>query len=307
MDYRLKAAIGWGLSLVPAGRALHSIVQRKVTKTLPMPEQDFADRCEIALQHLHAVQQHLSGPLEKARFFEFGAGWDLIVPQVYFSAGVRHQHIVDLHRLVSPDLVEDANRRLRQIGAVTSTQTHKTRVSFESLPDLRGKPLDAMLGELGIVYQAPADATNSGLPDASFDVVTSSLVLEHVPGPVIGAIFREMFRIVRPGGVVSSSIDMSDHYSHADSAVAPWNFLRYGPAKWRLMNPPILYQNRLRASEQLDLIRASGLKIVSMLPRFVGSVESFEAIRPRFAEPYTGWAQADDLRTTQLHVVATRP
>ena len=307
MDYRLKAAIGWGLSVVPGGRALHSIVQRRVTKTLPMPEQDFADRCEIALQHLHAVRQHLGQPLEEARFFEFGAGWDLIVPQVYFSAGVRHQHIVDLHRLVSPDLVEDANRRLRRIGAITSTQTHQTCVSLEALPDQNGKPLNAMLSELGIVYQAPADATNTGLPDASFDVVTSSLVLEHVPGPVIGAIFREMFRIVRPGGVVSSSIDMSDHYSHADPAVAPWNFLRYGSTTWRLMNPPILYQNRLRTSEQLELIRASGLKVVSTLPRYVGSVASFESIRPRFAKEYSDWAQADDLRTTQLHVVATRP
>lgn len=307
MNYRMKAAIGWGLSVVPGGRSLHSFVQRRITKTLPMPAQDFDDRVQIALEHLHTVQQHLNAPLEHARFFEFGAGWDLIVPQVYFSAGVRHQHIVDLHRLVSPDLVYDANKRLRDRGAATSTQSHRTRVSFASLPDVKGEPLDAMLAELGIAYQAPADASKTGLPDACVDVVTSSLVLEHVPGPVIGAIFREMFRVVRPGGVISSSIDMSDHFSHSDADVSPWNFLRYGSAKWRIMNPPILYQNRLRASEQVELIRASGLEIVAVTPRYVGSQASFDALRPRFAKSYADWHPVDDLRVTQLHVVARRP
>lgn len=38
------------------------------------------------------------------------------------------------------------------------------------------------------------------LPDASFDVVTSTLALHHVPARQRAAAFGEMFRVLRPGG-----------------------------------------------------------------------------------------------------------
>ncbi len=37
-------------------------------------------------------------------------------------------------------------------------------------------------------------------PDASFDVVTSTLAVHHIPEPDRAAAFAEMFRVVRPGG-----------------------------------------------------------------------------------------------------------
>ncbi|MGS2647162.1 methyltransferase domain-containing protein [Streptosporangium sp. LJ11] len=38
------------------------------------------------------------------------------------------------------------------------------------------------------------------LPDASFDVVVSSLAVHHMPAAERGAAVREMFRVLRPGG-----------------------------------------------------------------------------------------------------------
>ncbi|MEW9530150.1 class I SAM-dependent methyltransferase [Microbispora sp. NPDC049125] len=38
------------------------------------------------------------------------------------------------------------------------------------------------------------------LPDASFDVVVTSLAVHHVPSAERGAALREMFRVLRPGG-----------------------------------------------------------------------------------------------------------
>lgn len=45
-----------------------------------------------------------------------------------------------------------------------------------------------------------ATAQDLGLPDASFDVVTSTLALHHVPARQRAAAFGEMFRVLRPGG-----------------------------------------------------------------------------------------------------------
>jgi ubiquinone/menaquinone biosynthesis C-methylase UbiE len=38
------------------------------------------------------------------------------------------------------------------------------------------------------------------LPDCSFDVVTSTLAVHHIPEPERPAAFREMYRVMRPGG-----------------------------------------------------------------------------------------------------------
>ena len=43
-------------------------------------------------------------------------------------------------------------------------------------------------------------AQNLGLPDGSFDVVTSTLAIHHIPEEARPAAFREMFRVLRPGG-----------------------------------------------------------------------------------------------------------
>jgi ubiquinone/menaquinone biosynthesis C-methylase UbiE len=43
-------------------------------------------------------------------------------------------------------------------------------------------------------------AQDLGMPDASFDVVTSTLAMHHVPEAERQAAFAEMFRVLRPGG-----------------------------------------------------------------------------------------------------------
>ncbi len=43
-------------------------------------------------------------------------------------------------------------------------------------------------------------AQDLGLPDGSFDVVTSTLAIHHIPEEARPAAFREMFRVLRPGG-----------------------------------------------------------------------------------------------------------
>ncbi|HYW31491.1 MAG TPA: class I SAM-dependent methyltransferase [Gemmatimonas sp.] len=271
-----------------------------------MPDGDFRDRCTIALDHLRVLRAHLGNDLERARLFEFGAGWDLIVPQVFFAAGVRHQQLFDLNRLLQPDLMRDANRRLRDCAQLVSVTNPSLAVDMATLPDLAAVEQEAALRRLGIKYVAPADAANTGLASASVDAATNSLVLEHVPPSVIAAIFSELHRIVRPGGVVSSSVDMSDHYSHGDPTVSPWNFLRYPERTWHAMNPPILYQNRLRASEHLALISGAGFRIVDSQRRFVGTPDSFAVARKQAVPPYSSWDDVEDLRATQLHVVAIR-
>jgi SAM-dependent methyltransferase len=76
--------------------------------------------------------------------------------------------------------------------------------------------------DLKNVEVVQGDATATGLPRASFDLVHARLVLVNVP--YVEAIVREMFRLARPGGVLASY--EADYLSHVcDPPLRAWDRL----------------------------------------------------------------------------------
>jgi SAM-dependent methyltransferase len=66
------------------------------------------------------------------------------------------------------------------------------------------------------------DATATGLPGASFDLIHTRLMLVNVP--YVEAVVREMLRLARPGGVVASH--EADYLSHfCDPPLRAWDRL----------------------------------------------------------------------------------
>lgn len=57
----------------------------------------------------------------------------------------------------------------------------------------------------GPIICEPGDLTRTRFPDATFDVIGSLSVIEH--GVPLGAYFSEMWRLVRPGGMLITSTD----------------------------------------------------------------------------------------------------
>ena len=57
----------------------------------------------------------------------------------------------------------------------------------------------------GPIRYLPGDITRTEFPDGFFDAVTCMSVIEH--GVPIGAYFREMFRILKAGGILITSTD----------------------------------------------------------------------------------------------------
>lgn len=53
------------------------------------------------------------------------------------------------------------------------------------------------------IHFSQEDATRTKFPDASFDLVVSTLLLHEMPRPAILALLRECHRLLRPGGVMA--------------------------------------------------------------------------------------------------------
>jgi len=259
MKWLLKAAVQRAISALPNPERVNHFFQRKVLRSFPLPKREFIWRVEHALNHFKAIQTHY-GDVEGLRGYEFGAGWDMIIPLTYHALGIDDQTVVDIRPNLRLELVNDTVRRLNEY-----------RDDIERDYGVKMRPLDSrqvissaeLKERFGINYCAPCDARRTGLPADSIDFITSTYTLEHIPRQDIVLILREGHRILKPTGVVSSLIDMQDHYALCDRNVSVYNYLRFPEWFWTLVNSPLHYQNRLRYSDYMDIAKDDGFGPVS--------------------------------------------
>src|SRR5438105_7266769 len=116
MHWKLKAMMMRGLSSVPLGSHLHYALQRHVTKSLPVDDKKFSDSVLYAKEHFAALKNFGAKPIGEAHFYEFGAGWDLLIPLCFYCFGVERQTLVDILPLVRPKLVNSVIERLQDVS-----------------------------------------------------------------------------------------------------------------------------------------------------------------------------------------------
>lgn len=254
-DWHLKAAIQKVLTLLPGGSTMNYALQRRVTRTLPVSDSELAAQVGKARRNIASFERWRTKPLPELQLFEFGAGWDLLMPLVYYAMGVERQTVIDLQPLARLDLVTDVAQRL-------AAEAHRFGLARKPVVEAGSHDVAALLRSFGIDYRAPSDARSTGLAGGSIDLVTSTDVMEHVPVADIPAILAECRRILAPDGLMRIRIDYQDHYWYFDANLTPYNFLRFSAGRWRRFNPGLHYQNRIRHAEFVALIERSGLSIL---------------------------------------------
>lgn len=270
MRWKTKALVQGAFSRVPGGESLNYLCQRRIFRSLPVDDTIFNGKAEIARRHLEHLTEHGQIPVGEARFYEFGAGKDLILPLCLYSHGANKQLLVDIRPLARDELVLDTLRRLNA-GVVPALPRAPGSVPA-------GGGLEAQLAALGITYRAPCDARSTGLPDQSIDYITSTSTLEHIAEPDIPLVLRESRRILRPSGRMSMFVDYQDHYSYADTSISAYNFLQYDDREWARWNPSLQFQNRLRHSDYLTLFEEAGFEVIDDRPT-TGSPEDLDVVR----------------------------
>jgi SAM-dependent methyltransferase len=299
-----KAAAQRAFGLLPnQGEGLNYALQRHVIRSLPAGEQTFRRKFARALQHLRVFEEHGSGvALGDATFYEFGAGWDLAIPLGFTALGVKSQVLVDIRPVVRAALVNDALLSYGRLWDELESEAGRGLVPLGA-PDVTATA--ELEPRFGIRYLAPCDARATGLPPASVDFVSSTDVCEHIPRADLAAILRECVRLLRPGGLVSFRIDLTDHYSYFDRSLSRYHFLRYSDSRWRWVNSPLQFQNRLRVTDYRRLVEEAGLEVVTWTPSLPKNAVAELARLPldaHFADGYT----PEELGVTVLSFVARR-
>lgn len=248
MNWKVKAAIQKTISLLPQAAQLNYFFQRYITKGYPAPESIFNKKIVNANKHLHAYKTFSREAAPDDTFYEFGAGWDILIPLIYSSKGVQNQILVDINDLLKIDLVRTNISRLVSKGF--------------SLQNISGSDKEDLLKQLHISFLAPHDARKTGFPSDSIQFISNTDTLEHIPKDDIVQIMKECYRILAPGRIVSCVIDLRDHYTYFDNTVSAYNFLTFSEREWRTYNNDLHFQNRLRFGDYKKIFEECGFEVV---------------------------------------------
>jgi hypothetical protein len=254
MSWKQKIALLRLLSSMPGGPAIHRAMQRHVTRSLPRPLPSVVKDLAPLARHARTLHDHFGQrSLEGRTLFEFGAGADLYGNVMLWCLGVDRQITIDIARQAELDLVNHVILAARDLPSLPLPR-RPARAAMDLSEDLERL--------LGISYRAPGDARGTGLPAGSIDMIVTTNTLEHIPEPDLRAILAECHRILTKEGIVAMKIDYSDHCSHADPSITPYNYLSFPSEVWNSrFNPANHYQNRLRHCDYSRLFREAGFSV----------------------------------------------
>jgi hypothetical protein len=258
----MKGVVQKSLSYMPGGQHLNDYLQKTVGGL-----REFGSNITTKVNNwIRSVRylQDVGFNVRGATLVEIGTGWYPTLPVCFSLVGVERVMTYDTVRHMDSALtfrmLALLEGHLDSIAEVSGVCSEEVRSRYNGL--LQAKSVDALLKLARIEYYAPANARVTSLVSNSVDLVFSNSVMQQIPKDVIRGLMNESVRILRPGALALHNVGCSDQYGFADRGISFVNYLQYSESEWRKWNNSLQYQNRLRASEFLDLAADAGLEVV---------------------------------------------
>jgi len=305
-DWRLKGIIQKSLSSVPYGQAVNDYLQLTLGELRhfeSVVDSKIIDDWVPLTKHLRETCTSIGD----RDYLEIGAGWFPTLPICFSLSGARTCRTLDIQPLLKAHL--------------TTRMLHRVEAHLPLIAELSDRPLIAVkhaynkllsrrtildiLSEARIEYLSPIDTTDTGLASSSVDAIFSNGVLMLIPTEVLRQIMKECYRLLRPGGIMIHSVACSDQYAYWDPGISKINYLRYTSEQWKFWNTGLLYQNRLRSADYLQLAQSAGFEIVSCKRMIAQDADTISDAR-QVAEEFQQYSH-DELCCTSMDFIAKRP
>lgn len=300
MNYKAKNLLQSLFSYIPRGEYANYLFQRYVTKRLPPSNVKFLKKVNDGVQHYRNFKSHNKLTSPSGKYYEFGAGWTLTIPLTMSFLGF-DVYCIDIRRLIIKDLIIGSLKKFDANKKNLPPELDRIEIGEIDHNDLLG----SLQSKYGLKYFAPLDARATGFPDETFDFMSSTVTMEHIPKDDILKILIECYRILKSGGILSMTIDYQDHWSYFDKSISIYNFLKYSSSEWSKYNPPLHFQNRLRHSDYKTLISRSGFTVVSEAPR-MPTQENLAALTALKINKEFANYEIEDLAIRGVEIVLTK-
>jgi cyclopropane fatty-acyl-phospholipid synthase-like methyltransferase len=218
-------------------------------------------------RHILELCEHYQAITPGARLLEIGTGWvhwEATILSLFYDVEVTLFDVWDnRHFAAYKYYCQELARVIEDEFEVTDAQRERALGLLALVKD--AQTFDEIYTLLHFTYTVHPQGTLDVFPDANFDLIFSSNVLEHVDRAILPVFTRDFKRILRPGGYSMHQIDLGDHLSYYDPRARAKNYLRYDDKTWkRFFENGVQYFNRVQKPEWMGLFRASGLELVDV-------------------------------------------
>lgn len=217
-------------------------IQKKITKRASIEIFEIDNSWKYHLKNLQSYNSH--------EVLEFGAGKSL-EQNIFLSYKFNNklnQTVIDETKMLDIGLFNEASLQVSKILKV------EKKLSISSIEDIKKN--------YNISYIAPCSFEKIMKNKILFDACVSTVTLEHFSKNDLEKAFENLKKIIKKDGIISATIDYSDHYNHTDEKIGTLNFLQYDEKSWKKYNTPYLFQNRLRHNNFRDFFLKMNFEIV---------------------------------------------
>lgn len=303
MNYKLKIKIQNIISSLPKSQSINFILQKYVTKSLPIPFDEFKQKIDTVKTHFDNLKKFGSKPISDSLYYEIGAGYDMVIPISLSLLGFQNMICIDVRKLTFIELLNDSLDKIKLLN----DPEIKLSESQKKIVFTKNNWLEVFQSEFNIRYIAPSDARKTGMKENLVDYCVTNAVLEHVPVDIMHDLLKETFRIMKKGGIMSNVIDYRDHFAYFDNNINFYNYLTFSKEEWKKLNPDIMHQNRMRHKDYIKIINDIGFEIVKEVPALPDDnlMESLKKLK--ISEEFSSQYTFDEMKILGSQLVLRKP
>ncbi len=198
------------------------------------------------------------------RILELGTGWlhwEAITCRIFFDINAVLFDVWDNRQLNG--LKNYIGQLDGMIDRLDATKAELSRAHRLIADIKKTKGFEDLYELLGFTYVVNPSGRLEQLDPASFDVVVSGGVLEHINRPSASGLISDIATVLKPGGYSCHSIQIGDHLYAYDRTVSAKQYLCYDDRTWkRWFENDVQYINRLQRSDWLAMFQKTGLLLV---------------------------------------------